>query len=92
MTDNIKHTIQLFSHCYSVGCEVCGENVRENMNEEDLSVPINHYIQKHGYKLLHVGPYTSEGDEGPWQGTTAILGSEVVPPVKEHKELDEFGL
>ena len=28
MTDNIKHTIQLFSHCYSVGCEVCEETVR----------------------------------------------------------------
>lgn len=39
---------------------------------------INHYIQKHGYKLLHVGTETDRNsDEGTvrlWYSTAAILG------------------
>ena len=36
---------------------------------------INHYIQAHGYTLLHVGQETStDFEEPPWQSTVAVLG------------------
>lgn len=37
---------------------------------------INHYIRKHGYKLLHVGTETQYGvhEKGLWHDTVAVLG------------------
>lgn len=86
MTEKIKHTIQLFSFIES-GCEICDENIRHHNDDGELSKAINHYIQKHDYKLLHLGDQTVEGDDGLWRGVTAVLGSEVVPPPKEPSEL-----
>lgn len=35
---------------------------------------VNHYVQEHGYKLLHVGSESSHGDNGIWNSTVAVLG------------------
>ena len=82
---DIKHTIHLQSGCYPAGgCEFCGERIYYPTGNNRLDKAINHYISKHGYKLLHVGAYTDEDMDGkPWHGTTAILGSEVVLPERE---------
>lgn len=52
------------------GCKHCGESI----GLEQFAQSINHYIQAHGYKLLHVGQETEHGSEGPWQSTVAVLG------------------
>jgi hypothetical protein len=84
MTD-IKHVIQITSGCQS-GCEHCNDGIERNGNlgvHGDYFVnAINHYVQKHNYKILHIGQYTdTEVDDGLWHGTTAILGhTEILPP------------
>lgn len=36
---------------------------------------INHYVEKHEYKLLHIGTDTTHGNDGsPWHNTLAVLG------------------
>lgn len=57
MTENIKHTIHLFSNWQS-GCQLCDDGIHGGKDGEDLSESINHYIQKHGYQLLYVGGHT----------------------------------
>lgn len=41
---------------------------------EKFDEGVNHYIQEHGYKLLHVGSQTSHADDGLWHSTVAVLG------------------
>lgn len=42
---------------------------------DNLAHTVNHYINEHGYKLLHVGTETSHSDEGKlWYSTVAVLG------------------
>lgn len=53
------------------GCKECDMFI-DGTNDFDGGV--NHYIQEHGYKLLHVGTETSHGDEGYWSSTVAVLG------------------
>ena len=63
-------------------CEHCGYEIGYSTGRHDLADSINHYIQKHGYKLLHVGTETSHDDHGkPWHSTDAVLGSMDVPPM-----------
>lgn len=53
-------------------CNHCSERV----GLEKLAESINHYIQRHGYKLLHVGQETSHDADGhPWHSTVAVLGN-----------------
>jgi hypothetical protein len=81
--NEIKHVIQVMSGCYCFGCEICNDSVRGTNDEGNLSKAINHYIVEHGYKLLHIGQYTSDDQDGnPWQGTTVLLGSDTIPSPK----------
>lgn len=42
---------------------------------ENFDASVNHYIEKHGYRLLHVGSQTSHAQEGGlWHSTVAVLG------------------
>jgi hypothetical protein len=42
---------------------------------DNFAESINHYINDHGYKILHVGQESSWDSEGsPWQSTVAVLG------------------
>lgn len=50
---------------------VCGEALRG----EGLDKAINHYLEVHGYQLLHVGQETTRDMDGNiWHNTVAILG------------------
>ncbi len=45
------------------------------MGDHKLAESINHYIEMHGYKLLHVGTETIHDDQGePWHTTVSVLG------------------
>jgi hypothetical protein len=52
-------------------CEHCSERI--GLDNFDKSV--NHYIEVHGYKLLHVGAQTGHDMDGkPWHSTVAVVG------------------
>jgi hypothetical protein len=57
-------------------CEHCGEPVGcFEGKDPGLAKSVNHYIEQHGYTLLHVGTETSRDDQGkPWHATVAVLG------------------
>ena len=74
--EGIKHVVQISTYL-GKSCEHCSTIV----GLENFAESINHYIEAHGYSLLHVGGETSTGVDGePWEGTTAVLGSENPPP------------
>jgi hypothetical protein len=53
------------------GCEHCSTPIRH----DEFDRLVNHYIEQHGYKLLHVGAETSHDNEGkPWHSTVAVVG------------------
>jgi len=42
---------------------------------DDIEEEVNHYINEHDYKLLHVGTETGRSTEGDvWHSTVATLG------------------
>ena len=52
-------------------CEHCERFVGGDLFADS----VNHYIEEHGYKVLHVGAETSRDMEGkPWDMTVAVLG------------------
>ena len=54
-------------------CRVCGDGF--SGLGSDFELKVNHYLQEHGYRILHVGQETTrDEDENPWQITVAILG------------------
>lgn len=57
-------------------CEHCTEWIGANPGSDHrLADSINHYIEAHGYRLLHVGSETSHGMDGkPWHSTVAVVG------------------
>ena len=68
--EGVKHEVHI-STSVETKCEHCTERI----GGDDLAKSINHYIQQHGYKLLHVGTETSRDMDGnPWQSTVAVLG------------------
>jgi hypothetical protein len=65
------------------GCEHCGEFLGSVGENTDVSESVNHYVEKHGYKLLHVGAETTHGSDGkPWHTTIAILGHDNPPAIQ----------
>lgn len=73
--DGIKHTVHLSTNI-GKACEHCSESVGgASLDIPKLAESINHYIEKHGYRLLHVGTETTEDDRGnPHQTTVAVVG------------------
>jgi hypothetical protein len=61
----VKHVVHISTHVQT-GCEHCSFGV----GGEHFTDSINHYIEQHGYKLLHVGTETGQG----LQMTVAVLG------------------
>lgn len=79
---DVKHTVQVSS---DVGhkCEHCDESVGASRDSGNIASSINHYIQQHGYRLLHVGTLTTENDRGDtWHTTVAVLGHDKRPQPK----------
>lgn len=68
--EGVQHVVHLSTNI-GASCKHCSERVGLN----SLAESINHYIEQHGYKLLHVGTETSHDMNGnPWHSTVAILG------------------
>jgi len=63
--EGIKHVVEVSTHT-GTSCEHCHTQV----GLANFTEGINHYIEAHGYKLLHIGSETGEG----LQMTVAILG------------------
>ena len=84
MTD-IKHVVKIMSGCYSGCCEHCNDGIEtggSDVHNDYFENAINHYVQKHGYKILHIGQYSdTDFEHSMWHGTVAILGhTEILPP------------
>src|SRR5262245_61197952 len=84
-----RHVIHL-STDVGTQCEHCGEPVGGGWGHmgggagADLAKSINHYLEKHGYQLLHVGTETTTDQDGnPWHCTIAVLGSAKPPPQRK---------
>lgn len=71
--EDIKQVIQLTTQTIPY-CHIC-EGEKDNRSLFDFDYAINHYIESHGYKPLHLGPETIIDKEGNiLNRTTAILG------------------
>jgi hypothetical protein len=67
---DIKHVVYISTNI-GTGCEHCDAKI----GIDNFAESINHYINDHGYKLLHVGTETSHDMEGnPWHSSVAVLG------------------
>jgi len=66
----VKHVVQLSTNI-GESCKHCSTQV----GIDNFASGINHYIQQHDYKLLHVGSETSRDMEGKiYNSTVAVLG------------------
>jgi tRNA U54 and U55 pseudouridine synthase Pus10 len=73
----IKHTVHISTNA-ETGCEHCATI----FEMDDFTNAVNHYIEKHGYTLIHVGTETEHDSEGrPCDSTVAVLGK--YGPAKE---------
>lgn len=72
MIEDTKHVVQVSSNI-SQSCQLCNRffPVHET---SILESQINHYIEEHGYRLLHVGTETDRGDDGLYHSTVGVLG------------------
>jgi len=75
--NNILKAVQL-SSALGRPCEECRpEDSPEYLDSEpeNVAAQISHYVEMHGYELLHVGQQTGRDQAGhPWQTTVAIVG------------------
>ena len=82
--EKMKRTTQVSSNI-GQSCDHCNEGIGVFKLSDDITPSINHYIEAHGYFLLHVGTQTSHDTSGQaWHSTVAILGHDnplaVKPP------------
>lgn len=73
--EGIRHVVHVSTNI-GARCELCGESIGVVPGgNHRLAESINHYLERHGYKLLHVGTETSNDMEGkPWHSTVGVLG------------------
>ena len=67
--EGIGHIVQIDTD-KSTRCEHCAFEI----GGDNFVPSVNHYIEKHGYKLLHVGQRAYEDEGMPVSHTVAILG------------------
>lgn len=66
----IKHVVTI-STDESLTCDECKSELERN----NVSGALNHYIEQHGYKILHIGQQTSKDNEGHiFHLTVALVG------------------
>ena len=71
---NVKHIVQVSTNI-TTGCKD-GSGHRIG-GEDRFAESVNHYIEQHGYTLLHVGQQSSDDSEGRlWHAAVAVLGRE----------------
>lgn len=74
-----KHVIKLSTNV-SFGCPFCGKW----FEAEDIDKGINHYLQEHNAKLLHVGAEAFVDEDGHTaHQTVALIGLDQAPPLRE---------
>ncbi len=70
--EGISHVVKVSTDVIK-GCEECSAVF--GSTSDIIADSINHYIDEHGYKLLHVGQETTDDHAGkPWHTTVAVLG------------------
>ena len=68
--EDVSHIVYITSNV-SKGCEICAFPI----GGDKFAESINHYIEKHGYKLLHAGSETIPDMMGnPFHVTVALVG------------------
>ncbi len=88
---NVKRTTEVSSNI-GRGCEHCSESIGLSSAGNSVTDGVNHYIEVHGYRLLHVGTQTAEDMNGkPHQTTVAILGHDDPPAVVQRSASIGFG-
>jgi hypothetical protein len=61
------------------GCEHCSFPI----GLDKFAESVNHYIEQHGYKLLHIGTESSRDDDDRlWHHTVAVVGKDAQVPKK----------
>ncbi|QEQ96270.1 hypothetical protein [Neptunomonas concharum] len=66
---NDTESVVQISSDISCSCEECDFYI-----DADVEEGVNHYIQVHGYTLLHIGQETEHDQNGePWHNTVAFL-------------------
>lgn len=75
--EGINHIVCVSTNAQG-NCEHCNEG--GFLGLDHLTKLVNHYITKHGYKILHAGTETDHGPDGnPWHSTVVILGKQEEP-------------
>lgn len=67
--ENVKHVVHINTDI-GKGCEFCHFTIGGDRFAES----VNHYIEAHGFRLLHVGQETVSGENSPVAVTAAVLG------------------
>ena len=68
--NGIEHIVHISTNI-STGCKLCSFSIRNDNFAEN----VNHFINQHGYKLLHIGAEADVNDEGKTiHHTVAVLG------------------
>jgi hypothetical protein len=68
--EGIRHVVHISTHI-GKHCEHCPEWI----GTERFAGAINHYIQVHAYRLLHIGTETDRDAQGkPYHTTIAVVG------------------
>ena len=71
---DVKEVLEVKSDVISQ-CPHCVSGAFTFVNPPDLAERVTHYLQKHGYRLLHVGQESdTDSDGNPYQRTIAVLG------------------
>ena len=68
--EGVTHTVKISTNVNRT-CQYCDQSLG---GPAFFTKPVNHYIDVHDYKLLHVGTETSHAEEGLWYSTVAVLG------------------
>ena len=71
--NDIKKVVKISSDI-GIGCTECS-GIR--IGQENFAESINHYVQQHGYRILHIGTEsTHDNEQNVYHTTIAILGHE----------------
>jgi hypothetical protein len=74
--EGVERVIQINTNS-GRSCPVCRA---VTIGGDEFELGINHLLQEHGGRLLHVGTQSEGGDDGkPWHFPCAVVGFEVDP-------------
>ena len=80
MPKSIRYVVRVTSDV-GAACKECGTLVN---GTADFAAAVNHYLEDHKYKLLHVGSEAGTDYNGePCHVTVAIVGSDKTPKKKK---------